>query len=258
MFTQPAIICWFCSRAAKVRGCRRSYPCCCDCEVTPYACEKQQSEHAMLWAAAQHHGYVLASTGALRNHAADHAAADDKQFPALLWTSSARRCNARSGLLRIHCTTRGIPGVLPISYTPIADIADTAPPLPRVQAHAGWFTMGVYIYAARKLLIMCTFASLTIDRHWHANCAATEESPRRWLPSALAPAASICWIPWTENACISSVSGSDGEDRAERMKTAAAAVCALRSLKRLTVRQCLTQLLPPSFVSQLPSSTQVG
>jgi hypothetical protein len=74
------------------------------------------------------------------------------------------------------------------------------------------------------------------------------------LPWRLPP--SLETLEW--NACKSSVSGSDGESRAEKMKTAAEAVCALRRLKRLTVRQCLTQLLPPCFVSQLPSSMQVG
>lgn len=73
------------------------------------------------------------------------------------------------------------------------------------------------------------------------------------LPTSLPPLLET--LDW--NAIKSRLSGSDGEDCADSMKTSAEAVCALGSLRRLTVQHCLTEPLPPSFVTQLPSSVQV-
>jgi hypothetical protein len=72
------------------------------------------------------------------------------------------------------------------------------------------------------------------------------------LPTSLPPLLET--LEW--NACKSSMCGS--EERAKQLETAAKAVCALGHLKSLTVQHCLTQLLPPGFVTQLPPSIQVG
>lgn len=60
------------------------------------------------------------------------------------------------------------------------------------------------------------------------------------------------------NACDLSMSITSNHGRGiQRLEAAAEIVCALSSLQRLTVQQCLTERLPPSFVSNLPRSVQV-
>jgi hypothetical protein len=74
-----------------------------------------------------------------------------------------------------------------------------------------------------------------------------------YLPTSLPPLLeTLKWI------AEPNVRSGWGMQAAEQMEAAAEGVCRLENLKRLTVRRYRVRPLPLTFVSQLPSSVQVG